>query len=79
LAPNHSPWRQVHEIGDHESFPSVTNFSHEEFEEMHHDLYQDHLERHGAGRHKLLKRHDELSFILIFWILYDLGINLSYL
>ena len=66
LPPNRSPWRHLYENGDDGSFLNLTGFSRAAFEEMHNFLYEDHNERHGAGRPRLLNTHDELGIILFY-------------
>jgi len=42
LFPSHSPWRNLYDNGDEESFLNLTGFSREAFEELHKFLYLGH-------------------------------------
>ena len=65
---NRSPLRHLYENGDDGSFLNLTGLSREAFEEMHNFLCENHHERHGAGRPRLLNNHDKLGVILLCFI-----------
>ena len=60
--PSHSPWRNLYDSGDEESFLNLTDFSREAFEELQEYLinigHQNHL---GPCRPRLLNTLDELG------------------
>jgi hypothetical protein len=49
LSPDQSPWRNLYENGDNQSFLNLTGFSREAFEEMHTYLYGNELDHLGPG------------------------------
>jgi hypothetical protein len=65
LSPDQSPWRNLYENGDNQSFLNLTGFSREAFEEMHTYLYGNELDHLGPDRPRLLNSRDEKNVLMV--------------
>jgi hypothetical protein len=66
--PGASPWRNLLENGDEQSFLNLTGFRRLAFEELHGIIFNENeARRRGPGRPTLISTQDELGLFYSIW------------